>query len=78
MLLALVVSQWRMVGSCRTKPPPPTSARHQPRLDGRQAEDMAAPKPFVHAVYVAALAFEDGRREGSDELYLAWEGAAQT
>ena len=31
---------------------------------------MAAPNPFVHAVYVSALAFEDGRREGSHELYL--------
>jgi (p)ppGpp synthase/HD superfamily hydrolase len=31
---------------------------------------MAAPNPFVHAVYVAALAFEDRRRDGSHELYL--------
>jgi (p)ppGpp synthase/HD superfamily hydrolase len=31
---------------------------------------MAAPNPFVHAVYVAALAFEDRRRDGSYELYL--------
>jgi (p)ppGpp synthase/HD superfamily hydrolase len=31
---------------------------------------MAAPNPFVHAVYVSALAFRDGRRDGSDELLL--------
>jgi (p)ppGpp synthase/HD superfamily hydrolase len=31
---------------------------------------MASPNPFVHAVYVAALAFEDRRRDGSQELYL--------
>jgi hypothetical protein len=30
----------------------------------------AAPNPFVHAVYVAALAFEHRRRDGSHELYL--------
>jgi (p)ppGpp synthase/HD superfamily hydrolase len=31
---------------------------------------MAVPNPFVHAVYVGALAFEDRRRDGSQELYL--------
>ena len=31
---------------------------------------MAAPNPFVHAVYVAALAFQDRRRNASEELYL--------
>jgi len=31
---------------------------------------MAAPNPFVHAVYVAALAFQDRRRAGSEEFYL--------
>ena len=31
---------------------------------------MAAPNPFVHAVYVSTLAFQDGRRESSDELFL--------
>jgi len=31
---------------------------------------MAAPNPFVHAVYVAALAFQNRRRNGSEELYL--------
>jgi len=31
---------------------------------------LAAPNPFVHAVYVATLAFQDGRRDGSDELFL--------
>ena len=31
---------------------------------------MAAPNQFVHVVYVAALAFEDRRRDGSHELYL--------
>jgi (p)ppGpp synthase/HD superfamily hydrolase len=31
---------------------------------------MAAPNIFVHAVYVAALACEDNRRDGTRELYL--------
>jgi (p)ppGpp synthase/HD superfamily hydrolase len=31
---------------------------------------MAAPNMFVHAVYVAALAFESGRRDRTRELYL--------
>lgn len=31
---------------------------------------MAAPNPFVHAVYISTLAFQDGRRDGSDELFL--------
>jgi (p)ppGpp synthase/HD superfamily hydrolase len=31
---------------------------------------MPAPNMFVHAVYVAALAFEDGRRADRRELYL--------
>jgi (p)ppGpp synthase/HD superfamily hydrolase len=31
---------------------------------------MAAPNIFVHAVYVAALAFEDHRRDDTRELYL--------
>jgi (p)ppGpp synthase/HD superfamily hydrolase len=31
---------------------------------------LAAPNPFVHAVYVSTLAFQDGRRDGSDELFL--------
>ena len=31
---------------------------------------MAAPNMFVHSVYVAALAFEDHRRDDPGELYL--------
>jgi (p)ppGpp synthase/HD superfamily hydrolase len=31
---------------------------------------MAAPNMFVHAVYVASLAFEDHRRDDTHELYL--------
>ena len=31
---------------------------------------MAAPNTFVHSVYVAALAFEDHRRNDPGELYL--------
>ena len=31
---------------------------------------MAAPNLFVHSVYVAALAFEDHRRDDPSELYL--------
>jgi (p)ppGpp synthase/HD superfamily hydrolase len=31
---------------------------------------MAAPNMFVHSVYVAALAFEDHRRDDPRELYL--------
>jgi (p)ppGpp synthase/HD superfamily hydrolase len=31
---------------------------------------LAAPNPFVHAVYVSTLAFQDGRRGSSDELFL--------
>jgi len=31
---------------------------------------MAAPNMFVHSVYVAALAFEDHRRDHPGELYL--------
>jgi (p)ppGpp synthase/HD superfamily hydrolase len=32
---------------------------------------MAAPNIFVHAVYIAALAFEDHRRDATGELYLS-------
>jgi hypothetical protein len=31
---------------------------------------MATPNMFVHSVYVAALAFEDHRRDDPGELYL--------
>jgi (p)ppGpp synthase/HD superfamily hydrolase len=36
----------------------------------RDTRDMAASKPFVHAVTLAALAFAHRRRDGSNELYL--------